>query len=113
MCRKSDTCMKRNGEAKTEYDSFPEASESVSYAKLNYGYDLEPYHCRTCDKWHLKPRLKGGCSCTSGSGRPKNWYPNEQTARETAEQRMSEGGCSLQVYRCPVSFGFHLTSRSW
>ena len=105
--RKSVTCVSKNGNPLTEFDSIDEAQASADYENgRNPACDLAPYKCQKCGKFHLKPsefiveKLQTVCSCTrfGGIGR-KDAYPTRAAAEKMAKIR-AKSGVSLTPYQC-------------
>lgn len=111
--RKSDSCMNKNGQPLSVYDSYDEAMQSANYI----GSDLVPYHCDNCNRYHLKPekfyceKIKRNCSCVDHNGKIKETYKTKEDALKMLAIR-SEGGVKLYVYKCPNGIGYHLSSHN-
>ncbi len=112
---KSKTCTgKKTGKPLTEYGTEDEAREAARYASANYKRHLTPYHCQTCDKWHLSPVNRQTPSvkcafCVGQDGRPKDAYSTEKDAKLRAGIIRKESGISLRAYACQYGNGWHLT----
>ncbi len=79
---KSTTCKGSNGQYLEEYHSEASASFAVKEIKKDFGHDLTPYLCRTCDYWHLKALSTSKlCTfCTDSALFQKDLYATREDA---------------------------------
>ena len=110
--RKSSTCMNKDGKPLSFYSSFSEAQESANYIGF-----MVPYLCNNCGNYHLKPeafyceKIKRSCNCVDHNGKPKDTYKTKSDALKMVNIR-ANAGITLNIYKCPQGYGYHLTSRS-
>lgn len=110
---KSSTCMNKDGKALSVYESYQEAQDSARYI----GKSFIPYLCSKCGKYHLKPeefyceKANRVCNCVDHNGNPKDSYKTREDALKMVNIR-AKAGIKLNIYECPKSNYFHLTSRN-
>jgi hypothetical protein len=107
LVKKSKTCRNAKREFKSEYNNREEAQRSADYVMKKFGGFTEPVKCDQCNKWHIGI---DSCECASCAGRHsglKTLYSSYDAAEFFAYKY------EMQVYECPVYFGYHLASPRW
>ena len=111
MARISHSCVgKQSGKGLREYGSKAMAEKGADHAYYEYGTDLEPYKCRYCECWHLSPRNRQtpNVYCAFCN---KNLYGSKEDAERRSEITCEEFDVQLDIYKCPLNDGWHLTKR--
>jgi hypothetical protein len=107
LVKKSKTCRNTKGSFKSEYNSREEAQRSADYVMKKFGGFSEPVECYQCNKWHVGI---DSCECSNCTGRYthlKILYNSYEAAEFFAYEY------DMEVYECPIHFGYHLTSQSY
>ena len=105
--------MSKDGNPLSVYSSYNSALESASYT----GKNMIPYCCQRCGKYHLKPKeyycekVFSRCDCVDHNGKPKDTYKTMNDALKMVKIRAGSG-IKLSVYKCPLGYGYHLTSQT-
>lgn len=106
---------KISGKPLKSYYTERDAIEAASYVKNKYGNEQVAYKCNNCGYWHLSPANRQTpsrtCSCVDSHGKPKQLYKTREDAEKRRDIIFREQGKDLDVYRCKVSSGWHLTHK--
>lgn len=106
---------KKTGKPVMAYSTKAEAEKHAHYAQSSYQIDLDAYHCKRCNLWHLAPKKLhisfNECRhCQGRDGKYKVTYPSEDIANERTEIVGGKAHVHLRLYACPHCDGWHLTS---
>ena len=105
------TCYLKDGA--TAYTTQMEALKEAALASKENGVYISVYPCGACNHWHLSTadiqtpsRL---CSCKGRDGKLKFLYETYEDAKRRANNIYQERNIQLDVYKCYLTNGFHLT----